>query len=79
MFADAWFRAHHANAVKYNTMCLKTFVNGELASQQNPQNQQNLMRKHEFVDFAIKNDCVQVWHMSCILTVKNEAKITKLH
>jgi hypothetical protein len=59
-------------------MCLKTFVKDELASQQNPQNQQNLMRKHEFVDFAIKNDCVQVWHMRRILTAKNGAKITTL-
>ena len=45
LFADAWFRTHHANAVKYNTMCSKTFVKDELASQQNPQNQQNSNEK----------------------------------
>ena len=41
-----------------------------------PQINKILTIKHEFVDFAIKNDCVQVWHTSRILTVKNEVKIT---
>ena len=41
LFANAWFSTHHANAVKYNTICSKTFVKDELARQQNPQNQQN--------------------------------------